>query len=173
MKQIYRRGDIYYADLGDGIGSEQRGHRPVVIVSNDMGNKHSPTVIAVPLTSHFRRHSMLPTHYPLSTECGLERPSVILTEQVDTMDKQRLGRFIGKVDPCQMWGVNRALAVSVGLIEPQPDAMTVCLCNACAKKFSSFDAYYLKRTEIAGRKGFCIFCGQRNGVTYQVVRRWG
>ena len=171
MKQIYRRGDIYYADLGDGMGSEQRGHRPVVIVSNDMGNKHSPTVIAVPLTSHFRRHSMLPTHYPLSTECGLERPSVILTEQVDTMDKQRLGRFIGKVDPCQMWGVNRALAVSVGLIEPRPDAMTVCLCNACANNFYGTGAYYLKRVRSHREKGLCTYCNHRPGFNYQVISR--
>ena len=172
MKQIYRRGDIYYADLGDGIGSEQRGHRPVVIVSNDLGNKHSPTIIAVPLTSHSDRHSKLPTHYPLSTECGLERPSVILAEQIDTFDKQRLGRFVGKVDPRQMWGVNRALAISIGLIQPKPDAITVCLCNNCARNFTGSDIYYLKRPDVASGKEFCIYCGQRKGFIYQIVRRW-
>lgn len=84
MNQIYRRGEIYYADLGDQFGSEQRGYRPVVIVQNDVGNLHSPTVIVASITSKTDARAKLPTHHYLGASCGLERPSVILTEQLDT-----------------------------------------------------------------------------------------
>lgn len=168
MKQIFRRGDIYYADLCDGIGSEQRGHRPVVLVSNDLGNKYSPTVMIAPLTSHTSRRDNMPTHYPLAAECGLDRPSVILAEQIDTYDKHRLGRYVGRLSPHHLQGVNRALAVSLGLIEPKPNVMSVCLCSSCAGTFYGTGNYYLKRIRHS-EKGLCVYCNHRTGYNYQVI----
>ena len=123
MKQAYTRGDIYYADLGDCIGSEQSGYRPVVIVQNDVGNLHSPTVIVASISSKVDARAKLPTHHYLGTSCGLELPSVVLAEQLRTLDKQCLGKYVGALDKNHLRSVNHALAVSVGLIESKPQAM--------------------------------------------------
>ena len=112
---IVKRGDIYYADLRPVVGSEQGGIRPVLIVQNDVGNRHSPTVIAAAITSQTGK-ARLPTHIPLSAaKCGLEKDSVVLLEQIRTIDKQRLKERMGKLDDRLMTKVDSALAVSVGL----------------------------------------------------------
>ena len=111
-----KRGDMYYADLSPVIGSEQGGVRPVLIIQNDVGNKYSPTVIAAAITSQTGK-SRLPTHINISSsEYGLMKNSVILTEQIRTIDKSRLLEKIGQVDPVTMHQVNSALGVSFGLI---------------------------------------------------------
>lgn len=172
MNQIYRRSEIYYADLGDQFGSEQRGYRPVVIVQNDVGNLHSPTVIVASITSKTDARAKLPTHHYLGASCGLERPSVILTEQLDTLDKRRLEKHVGFLDNRHLRGMNHALAVSVGLIEPKPKAMSVCLCGACANNFNGTGEYYLKRINpYEAEKGICTYCNQRLGFGYMVVER--
>ena len=109
------RGDIYYADLSPVIGSEQGGIRPILIVQNDVGNKYSPTVIGAAITSQLSK-AKIPTHVEIGT-CGelLEKDSVILLEQIRTIDKQRLREKICQVDESIMASVNRALAISVGL----------------------------------------------------------
>ena len=110
-----KRGDIYYADLSPVVGSEQGGVRPVLIVQNDMGNRFSPTVIAVDITSQ-RDKSRLPTHISVrSHDCGLARDSVVLLEQIRTIDKKRLKERMGKLDDQSMTQVNRALSISFGL----------------------------------------------------------
>jgi len=110
-----KRGEIYYADLSPVVGSEQGGVRPVLIVQNDVGNRYSPTVIAAAITSQ-KDKSKLPTHIELDAEhYGLSRDSVILLEQVRTIDKQRLREKIGKLDELQMIKVNDAISVSFGL----------------------------------------------------------
>ena len=110
-----RRGEIYYADLSPVVGSEQGGLRPVLIVQNDVGNKHSPTVIAAAITSQ-REKAKLPTHIQLdSRTCGLARDSVVLLEQIRTLDKQRLREKMGSLDTRSMNAVNSALSVSFGL----------------------------------------------------------
>ena len=110
-----RRGDIYYADLRPVIGSEQGGMRPVLIVQNDTGNKHSPTVIAAAITSQTGK-ARLPTHIELNAQSvGLSRDSVILLEQVRTIDKSRLRERMGKLDDTTMTKVDNAIAVSFGL----------------------------------------------------------
>lgn len=110
-----RRGDIYYADLSPVIGSEQGGMRPVLIVQNDTGNKHSPTVIAAAITSQVGK-ARLPTHIELSGQsCGLSRDSVILLEQIRTIDKSRLRERMGRLDDPLMNEVDNAIAVSFGL----------------------------------------------------------
>ena len=112
---IVKRGDIFYADLSPVVGSEQGGMRPVLIVQNDTGNKHSPTVIAAAITSQTGK-ARLPTHIELNAQSvGLSRDSVILLEQVRTIDKSRLRERMGKLDDTTMTKVENAIAVSFGL----------------------------------------------------------
>lgn len=112
---MIRRGDIFYADLSPVVGSEQGGIRPVLIVQNDVGNKYSPTVIAAAITSQ-REKSKLPTHIQVNADgCGLSKDSIVLLEQIRTLDKRRLKEKMGKLDDIDMTKVNRALSVSFGL----------------------------------------------------------
>jgi len=114
---IVKRGDIYYADLSPVIGSEQGGIRPVLIVQNDVGNKYSPTIIAAAITSQINK-AKLPTHIEISAEeYGLNKDSVILLEQIRTIDKKRLREKIGRLDDGLMEQVNEAIGVSFGLSE--------------------------------------------------------
>ncbi len=114
---IVKRGDIYYADLSPVVGSEQGGIRPVLIVQNDVGNKYSPTIIAAAITSQINK-AKLPTHIEISAEeYGLSKDSVILLEQIRTIDKQRLRERIGRLDDELMTTVNEAIGVSFGLNE--------------------------------------------------------
>ncbi|MBO5776663.1 MAG: type II toxin-antitoxin system PemK/MazF family toxin [Clostridia bacterium] len=110
---MIKRGEIYYADLSPVVGSEQGGVRPVLIVQNDVGNKYSPTVIAAAITSKLNK-AKLPTHVELSESSGLERQSVLLLEQLRTIDKARLLGRIGEVNPDTMRKVNNALMISLG-----------------------------------------------------------
>ena len=112
---LVKRGDIYYADLSPVVGSEQGGVRPVLIVQNDVGNKFSPTVIAAAITSQREKNS-LPTHIEVdAADCGLSKDSVVLLEQVRTLDKRRLREKMGTLDTADMGKVNQALTVSFGL----------------------------------------------------------
>ena len=110
-----KRGDIYYADLSPVVGSEQGGVRPVLIIQNDTGNRYSPTVIAAAITSQTGK-ARLPTHITLQgAGCGLTKDSVILLEQIRTIDKKRLRERMGKLDEDMMSRVDNAIAVSFGL----------------------------------------------------------
>lgn len=112
---VVKRGDIYYADLSPVVGSEQGGVRPVLIVQNDVGNKYSPTVIAAAITSQ-RDKTNLPTHIEVDAgNCGLAKDSIVLLEQVRTIDKRRLREKMGTLDNGDMGKVNEALSVSFGL----------------------------------------------------------
>ncbi len=109
------RGDIFYADLSPVVGSEQGGIRPVLIVQNDVGNRFSPTVIAAAITSQ-KDKARLPTHIQLhSTDSGLQRDSIVLLEQIRTLDKRRLKERMGRLDDDSMVRVNQALQISFGL----------------------------------------------------------
>ena len=109
------RGEIYYADLSPVVGSEQGGLRPVLIVQNDVGNRHSPTVIAAAITSQ-KDKTHLPTHIEVQAEkCGLARDSIVLLEQIRTLDKRRLKDKMGELDLRSMNKVNTALSISFGL----------------------------------------------------------
>jgi len=110
-----KRGDIYYADLSPVVGSEQGGIRPVLIVQNDVGNKYSPTVIAAAITSQ-RDKTKLPTHIQVNADnSGLAKDSIVLLEQIRTIDKQRLKEKMGSLDDNSMNMINQALSVSFGL----------------------------------------------------------
>ena len=114
---IVKRGDIFYADLSPVIGSEQGGVRPVLVVQNDVGNKYSPTVIAAAITSQINNAKM-PTHIEISAEdYGLNKDSVILLEQIRTIDKKRLKEKIGRLDDESMEDVDEALMISFGLTD--------------------------------------------------------
>lgn len=119
-----KRGDIYYADLSPVVGSEQGGLRPVLIIQNDVGNRYSPTVIAAAITSRLSK-TKLPTHIDVAraatvdSDCyGLARDSIILLEQIRTLDKRRLREKMGHLDERLMQQVNTALSVSFGLSSP-------------------------------------------------------
>ena len=113
---MVKRGELYYADLSPVVGSEQGGIRPVLVVQNDIGNKYSPTVIAAAITSKLNK-AKLPTHIELSSkEYGLEKDSVVLLEQIRTIDKSRLKEKIGELSPYKMNQVNKAMMISLGVI---------------------------------------------------------
>ena len=115
MDTNVKRGDILYADLSPVVGSEQGGTRPVLIVQNDTGNRHSPTVIAAAITSQTGK-ARLPTHISLSGhDVGLSRDSIVLLEQIRTIDKRRLREHMGHADESVMNQVDSAIAVSFGL----------------------------------------------------------
>ena len=113
----YRRGDILLADLGKPTGSVQGGCRPVVVIQNDIGNKHAPTLIVAPITSRTWKKSKQPTHYHLDKMDCLSESSMVLLEQITTVDKSRVKKFIGKLDRAQMKKVDYCIEISLGLCE--------------------------------------------------------
>lgn len=114
----YHRGDIYLVDLGTNIGSEQGGFRPVLLVQNDIGNHFGPTLIVAPVSSRYWKKSKQPTHTLIEGIQNLSSPSVVLTEQLLTIDKVRVMKYLGKVPEDQMQNVNKAVMVSLGLKQP-------------------------------------------------------
>ena len=114
MERKIKRGDMFYADLTPTIGSEQDGIRPVLVIQNDVGNKHSPTTIVAAITSKSTK-TMLPTHHSINAVSGLDKDSVVLLEQIRTIDKRRLWECIGVIGQSDMQEIDKALAVSVGL----------------------------------------------------------
>lgn len=118
MNTIIHKGDLYFADLGETIGSEQSGMRPVVVLQNDVGNKYSPTIIVSPLTTKNKK-MFLPTHADFGRRFGLKEESIALLEQIRTIDRSRLIRYIGKADRKIMRQVDAAIAVSFGLSDEE------------------------------------------------------
>jgi mRNA interferase MazF len=108
-----KRGEMYFADLSPTVGSEQQGFRPVLILSNDKGNRHNPTAVVAAITGKPKKK--LPTHYMLPALRGLSIPSVVLLEQIRTIDKRRLRTYIGTLDEITMRGIDHAIVVSMGL----------------------------------------------------------
>ncbi|MBC8586696.1 type II toxin-antitoxin system PemK/MazF family toxin [Paratissierella segnis] len=115
MSDCVMRGDIFYASLSHGIGSEQRGYRPVLIIQNNIGNKFSPTVIVAVITGKVNYKARLPTHCLLNLSSALSIPSMVLLEQIITIDKRRLKKYIGRISEKEITFINKALSVSVGL----------------------------------------------------------
>ena len=112
---FFRRGDIYMADLSPVCGSEQGGVRPVVVIQNNIGNHHSPTLIVATITTKTRKKTKQPTHYLMRDNPALAHPSVVLLEQIRTIDKQRVERYLGKATRKEMFGINAALLISLAL----------------------------------------------------------
>ena len=152
MKGSFHRGDLYYANLGVGVGSEQNGYRPVAIVQNDIGNRYSPTTIVAPLTTRLITKSKLPTHYHISMNSGLNQPSIIMLEQIRTIDKTRLEKYIGKLSDLDIVRLNHALAISVGLVSVSSKKEMLYLCSDCARSFSSVGPIASRKRKRSERK---------------------
>jgi mRNA interferase MazF len=110
------KGEIYYADLDGALGSEQSGTRPVLVIQNDIGNKFSPTTIIAPITTHEKKLDM-PTHVILNDNCGLKQKSIVMLEQIRTIDKSRLKEKIGQCDRRTLINVNKAIKISFFLTD--------------------------------------------------------
>lgn len=132
----FSRGELYFANLNPVIGSEQGGYRPVLILQNDVGNWFSSTVIVASVSSKPDKNRRLPVHCYLQAVDGLKCPSVVLLEQLRTLDKRRLKRFIGRLDEDCMREIDRALAVSVGLTKVKM--------RKCPKKIYKGERYHGK-----------------------------
>ena len=115
----YRRGDIYLVDLGRNVGSEQGGCRPVLLLQNDVGNHFGPTLIVAPITSRYWKKAKQPTHTLVAGIQNLTSPSVVLAEQLLTIDKVRVMKYLGRVPEEQMQAVDKAVKVSLGLEPPR------------------------------------------------------
>lgn len=115
MKEKIYRGDIYLADLNPVIGSEQGGIRPVLVIQNNKGNFYSPTIIVAAISGNVSGKAKIPTHYRIQAYSGLKEESLVLLEQIRTIDKQRLQEYIGKLNQTDMKKINCCLAISVGL----------------------------------------------------------
>ena len=172
MAKTCYRGELYYADLGKGVGSEQEGYRPVVNVQTNIGNKYSPTVIVAPVTTNHEAKAKLPTHCYIGAESGLDTSSVILLEQLRTIDKKRLGHFVGRLNRTHLRQLNHALAVSIQLTEASVNRISICLCSTCAKKFSSIGAFSLQqRSHSQKAKEVCAACKRSAGIDYEMIQR--
>ena len=127
-------------------------------------------MIIASITSKKDAKPKLPTHYYIDAENGLELPSIILLEQLRTVDKRRLGDFIGHLSEKHIYGINHALAVSIGLIESVPKKLILCLCSACADNFYGTGAYSLRRIDPQQtEKDTCTYCNQRKGYDYEII----
>lgn len=118
-KRDYHRGDVFLADLSTSVGSEQSGKRPVLCIQNDTGNFYAPTLIVAPITSK-RFKKPLPTHYLLEDADFLTSPSIVLCEQIMTLDKRRIKNYLGKIGEEHMESIGEAIRISLGLDEPIP-----------------------------------------------------
>lgn len=165
-----RRGDIYHADLNPVYGSEQGGYRPVLIIQNNRGNQHSPTVIISAITS--RPKTELPTHVPIKDIRGLEKDSFVLLEQIRTLDKRRLNDYVGHLNQEQMVKVDRALRTSTG-IKKLDKPVLMCLCPMCAKIFYNSSEHFIIRADQNQKiKETCMFCNVRQGYDYLIRKKY-
>ena len=166
------RGDIFYADLSPAIGSEQDGFRPVLIIQNDVGNNHSPTVIVAPISSQIKKVEQ-PTHVLLPSELELPEESMVLLEQIRTVDKARLDSYITTADDKTMRTVNKAIRISLGLVPnkstQQNKRLTLCLCPTCASAFYQSKDHYIRRVDLyAKTKEPCDFCRIRRSYDFTI-----
>ena len=112
---VYRRGDIYFADMDPVVGSEQGGTRPVIVIQNDTGNKHSPTLIVATVTTRIRKKENMPTHLLIKDNPAFREASVVQLEQIRTIDKCRIDNYLGKVTPHEMVAIEKALSISLAM----------------------------------------------------------
>jgi len=171
--KIYR-GDILYADLSPVVGSEEDGFRPVLVIQNNAGNKYSPTVIIAPISSQIKK-TELPTHVLLPSHLALPEKSMVMLEQIRTLDKDRLDGYIDTVDDSTMRSVNKAIKVSLGLIPQKTpsnsDALTLCLCPTCASYFYRSRDYFIRRADpLCRTKEACDYCRLRQGYDFNIYR---
>ena len=170
MEKTYRRGDIFMADLGGGIGSEQQGVRPVIVIQNDLGNQFSPTVIVAPMTTQGIKKHDLPTHCYFDEIEGLDEPSMAILEQLRTVDKKRLFDKVGRLSDVQMEEINQGLLISLGYMRMNPKALEMCLCRKCLSSFYDANKYIVRRKNpYQVIKGDCTYCNNGKGWDYLIT----
>ncbi len=168
MMDEIKRGNLYIADLDPVKGSEQGGSRPVLVVQNDSGNQYSPTVIIAAITS--QKKPYLPTHVYLYGVDELPRNSMVLLEQIRTIDKSRLIEYMGKIGWELMEKVDQALRISVDLKKQEPLLLT--LCPRCAAQFYNSASHHIKKAQSHQNvKEVCMFCNVRRGIDYYIYPR--
>ena len=167
MENEVLRGEIYLADMRKGAYSEQSGIRPVLIIQNDVGNAQGLTVIIASITSKMDKPT-LPTHVAIDTTCGLHMNSIVLMEQLRTIDKRRLGKYIGILDEKQMKAIDKAIDASVGnsivnLMFSKKDIQV--LCPACAVNLRDSGEYIVLRANpFQKERENCPICGKPDGT---------
>ena len=177
------RGQMYYADLDPVVGSEQGGFRPVLVIQNDVGNNFSPTVIVTPITSKQKKMRQ-PTHVGIPPYFNLAENSVAMLEHIRTIDKSRLGEYIGRLDDDVMDYIDGAFGVSIGIEKAFPsvkqqkkrereaaDEMVLCLCPVCARQFFNSPDYVIQRIGPITPKDTCTYCNVRMGRVYRVTAK--
>lgn len=181
------RGQMYYANLDPVIGSEQGGNRPVLVLQNNVGNHFSPTVIVAPITTRIKKMRQ-PTHIGIPPFFGLPQNSMAMLEQIRTIDKSRLGDYVGCLDDDVMDYIDEALGISVGLedipsqdgeqgpanVEPQeemPSEMVLTLCGTCLKQFIYSPDHIVKRIDRTQTKEPCMYCNIRDGYDYRIIQK--
>lgn len=168
MENQIKRGELYFADLDPVVGSEQGGFRPVLVIQNNTGNRYSNTVIVACVTS--KKKTKLPTHVPLTGIDGLPEHSVLLMEQIRTLDKSRLITFVDTLSEELIRRVDTALAVSVGI--PRTAANVMTLCAHCYRQFENSGAYILRRVDHEQKyRESCTLCSVRSGYDFEVIKK--
>ena len=171
MNRTYLRGDMYYADLGRGIGSEQEGYRPVLILQNNTGNKYSPTVIVAAISSKEDARPSCPLTIFSRQKMGWNCLLLFFWNSSVPLIRNDWART-SDIWKKSISEESTSLAVSVGLIEEVPENLIMCLCPACANNFYGTGSYYLRRVHPERvEKDICTYCGQRPGFDYEVVKR--
>jgi len=172
MKRPVKRGEIYYADLSPVIGSEQGETRPVLITQNDVGNKYSPTTVIVPITGNLKK-CRLPTHVVIPESSSLDADSLGLVEQIRTIDRTRLGAYIGRIGGKVQAEIDNALAVCVGIdknLSKKAEVLTLCLCPRCESDFWESGCILIKRGWQRDKK-ICDFCETRHGLVFGIFNK--
>jgi len=165
-----RRGDMFYANLNPTIGSEQGDVRPVLVVQNNAGNAHSPTVVVVPITRNLNKKA-LPTHVILPQSSGLESDSLALVEQIRTIDRSRLAGYIGYISGNVQAEIDKALLVCVGIESRRSvkgEMLVLTLCFRCESDFRD-SGYILVKKGWQEVKEDCDFCKVRQGLTFGII----
>lgn len=169
LKEI-KRGQIYIADLNPVVGSEQGGVRPFLILQNDIGNLHSPTIIGAAVTSNTAK-DRLPTHVFVAPRECLRSKSIVLLEQVRTIDKSRLKRYLCTLDHSTMEAVNRALLTSIDLRAPRYRPLTICVCPFCIRRFYDSNLYFQRSLRFENEQYRCDICQKNPAQKYYVYGR--
>ena len=168
-KRKIKRGDIFYADLNPVVGSEQGNIRPCLVVQNDVGNMYSPTIIITPITRNLHKNP-LPTHVLIPKFSGLDTDSLVLAEQIRTIDRSRLSNYIGHISRDIQSDVDKALAVCIGLERKRPpkgEMLVLTLCPRCEADFRNSD-YLLVKKGWQETKHDCDFCKTAKGLTFGI-----
>jgi len=167
MTDYYKRGDILIVDLDPVQGSEQGGSRPCCTIQNNFGNRYSHTIIVVPITTSAKKE--LPTHIHLNDVDVLKPESILLLEQIRTIDIDRIQKYLGSLDEAKMKVVDEALAISVGLTDIKRKGLTLTLCATCARIFYDSPYHDIRRTDPNQVvKEPCTYCSKNSGFSFEV-----